>query len=839
LPDMAGNSLADGKGSGAAEDDDSGGDALETSSVSSGAPTAKNSTVDAHHSADMSLPPPAKQMTGSSVLVQDDHVGDEGQSYEAAVENYMVDNLSSSGSSMGPPPGIEDDDDAAVKGANTQGRGRGGAAPVVYTPGAITSASNFTNTNAVQPSTVSVAHSTAHRRTLLRSIHEDVLLIPELFASEGGVDLLTMWIRHSLRLCLSVGGKDSSLRSSLHRTPHGRPQRGLQTQLLRLPAEAVAELDRSSDLFLLLLDVFRAIVLGSEGNEVQFVRSGGVHGLLDLIEALALAHGLMERSAHHARILAVDTNVDVFSETEPTATRTQYSIAAGEQKEKKGVLLYAMTLLSDLLDNCPSALDEFVTWHSCHLFISPLTPEVQECWSASKGVEAVQLLLCLWAAGLPARNSNNTSSMECTSTNVGLELLRLHLRSVLRTALKEEYVCRLLHRRAKMGVLEADAIRGYYRYVHSEGTAAAASGEKEGQEVTDAAVLAYTERLLRRHRKRNAIPFEQHIALLVDDTLGLCLKVYGCLAAVGFESLHAAETESAALPSLHVDLSSLERSLLVQIAALPALCVDEVSTAMAEVAMVTNGETQEEAEAAAAWRPTTPDRKALHTAAVEAAVRASELEQIVEVGAQVQQARGAQLYHRFLVTQLRHPVAPPADGRPGAVRGAWKTQRRFSTTIGGTPATPIVAAAAAAEGMGAAGECPGDFAVELAARLSTRLAAEEKLRQQRIVSTVRQMNPVRRLESEKEGEWRADDARLMSTAPPALGSSRTPYFSLMNSAHASAAERQPASSFCVLSPPRRPAPPLAERLHKKQAMIARSVRKVPYDEAPITGSRKT
>ncbi|KPI86176.1 hypothetical protein ABL78_4765 [Leptomonas seymouri] len=723
-----------------------------------------------------------------------------GQYHDTAIEIAMMDcSTSSSGSSMGPPPGEE----WVGEGEAVQRECKSGAAATNLT---------LNSANDTQQKDGLFASTASRPSTLLRSMREGVLLIPSLFANEGGIELLTQWIRHTLSLCLS--DRRQNLPSVSQTSPRQR------APVLCLEVDEVAELDRTSDLFLLLLDVFRAIVLGSEGNEKEFVRSGGVHGLLDLIEAFALAHGLMERAASHARLVAADATVAAYAEME---TQTTAEAKLG-QKDRQRVMFYAMTLLSDLLDNCPRALDEFSTWHSGRIFTSPLTPDVQECWAASKGISAVQLLLCLWVADLPARGDR--CSMAAPSTNSGLELLRLHLRPALRRALKEAYVCRLLRRRAKIGALEADEIRCYYHYIYAEdGAVEGCEGAETKDDMTNAVVMAYMERLMRRHSKPNAIPSTQQIALLVNDTLGLCLKVYGCLAVVGFDSLCAAEMETAASPSLHMNLSSLERSFLVQIAALPALCVDEVSTAMAEVALENEMETS---VSASAWRPTTPDRTTLSSAAAEALVRARELDQIIEVGAQAQQARGTQLYHRYLVTQLRQPVAPPADGRPGAVKGAWKTQRRLSSTIGGAPVTPAVIA------TGTTGEHLGVHAAELAARLSTRLATEERQYQQSVASTILQRSIVRVQSAVEEDD---DGARLRSAYPMTLGSSRTPYASLMNSVQAAASNRQPATPFHVTPPPRRSALPLTERFQKRQAMIARSVRKFPLDASTPKGNQ--
>ncbi|CAG9581818.1 conserved hypothetical protein [Leishmania major strain Friedlin] len=687
-------------------------------------------------------------------------------------------NMSFSGSSMGP---LEvDDDDAAVSdhrrpAASSRAAGDGESAA----------------------RSINCVSAPSHTRVLLRSVHSQVLRIPDLFAEHGGVHLLTSWMRHVMRLCLSARPEQQQL---LQR----RSSEGASPQLT---TEEMANLEHYGDVFLLLLDVLRAIVMGCKASEMQFVESGGVRGMLDLMEAYALAHGLIDQAARHVRL---------------TAGESCGSAAAGTEdyKEQEGVLTYAATLLSDLLESCPRAIDAFATWRSCRIAFSPLTPDVRECRMPSDdGIEAVQLLLCLWASEMPARKGGGAAQ----ATPSGLRLLRLHLRPALRTALREEYVCRLLHRRAKLGVLEAEAVRNYYHYLHSEAVPATTSQTPE-EGVPDSVVLAYMEKLMSLSSRRPAVEPEQQIALLIYGALGLCMKVYGCLSTVGFDLLRTAETEALGVPSIGARLSSLERSLLVQIAALPALCVDEISLAMAEVALeydsLPAGADSESSDAscrasddAATWRPTSPDRRLLCAAAQEAAVRAGELNQLIEVGEQVQQARESQLYSRFLVTQLRQPVGRLADGRPGAVKGSWKTQRCLSTTRESFLARHRSACALSA--------------AELAARLSTRLAAEQLQRQQ--------CNGTQTGASVgEEQSW----AGPPSTAPSVLGRSRTPYAALMDSVNAATHERLSATLFSIVGPPQRPSVPLTQRHQQRQAMIARSLRKLPLDQSTPKGPHK-
>lgn len=685
-----------------------------------------------------------------------------------------------------------------------------------------------------------VSHSTSpgngplsdpgHPCMLLRSVHSHVLRIPELFAEHSGVDLLTSWLRHTLGLCLTAHPKRGAKQAA---SGHQRIAAELR-ELPQLTAEEVSALDYYSDLFLLLLDVFRAIVLGCKANEMQFVQSGGVHGMLDVMEAYALAHGLIHQAARHARL------------TDAGVSTAAAAATVSEVRESEGVLNYATTLLSDLLESCPRAIDAFATWRSRHILASPLTPDMHENRSRGEdGIEAVQLLLCLWASEMPAHGAAAPSPLSGPPT--GLQLLRLHLRPALRTALKETYVSRLLQRRAKLGVLQAEAIRNYYRYLHTDDTSTAASTAAT-ESVSDAVVLAYMEKLMsRRSSSRSAVAPEQHIALLVYGALGLCMKVYACLSTVGFDCLRAAEAETQMTPSMGVRLSALERSYLVQVAALPTLCVDEIAVTMAEVALeddwlatapTTVATTPVEAADApaassddGAWRPTTPDRQVLRAAAKEAAVRAGELDQLVEVGAQVQQARESQLYNRFLVTQLRQPVGQPADGRPGAVPGTWKTQRRQSTTRG--------SAYTDSDGNG-----PTALAADLAASLSTRLAGEQLRQQQRMASSVRAKQQ-RSLAGTRTGGTTGEDEEaaapsLDGQGAPAytsavLGSSRTPYASLMNSVNAAAQERLPVTPYSLLPTPRRPSVPLTQRHQHRQAMIARSLRKLPHDPPSQAG----
>ncbi|CBZ37541.1 hypothetical protein, conserved [Leishmania donovani] len=693
--------------------------------------------------------------------------------------DLSISNMSFSGSSMGP---LEVDGEDAVVIAHRR-------------PAASSRAAGDGESAACS---ISCLSTPSHTRVLLRSVHSQALCIPDLFAEHGGVHLLTSWMRHVMRLCLSARPEQQQ-QLLLRRSSGGAAP--------KLTKEEVANLEHYGDVFLLLLDVLRAIVMGCKASEMQFVESGGVRGMLDLMEAYALAHGLIDQASRHVRL---------------TARESCGSAAAGtaDHKEQEGVLMYATTLLSDLLESCPRAIDAFATWRSCRIALSPLTPDVLECRMPSDdGIEAVQLLLCLWASEMPARKSGGAAQ----ATPSGLRLLRLHLRPALRTALREEYVCRLLHRRAKLGVLEAEAIRNFYRYLHSEAVPATTSQTPE-EGVPDSVVLAYMEKLMSRSSRCPAVVPEQQIALLIDGALGLCMKVYGCLSTVGFDLLRTAEAEALAVPSIGARLSSLERSLLVQIAALPALCVDEISLAMAEVALeydsLQAGADSESSEAsrhasenAAAWRPTSPDRRVLCAAAQEAAVRAGELDQLIEVGEQVQEARESQLYSRFLVTQLRQPVGRLADGRPGAVKGSWKTQRCLSTTRGSFVARNRNALALSA--------------AELGARLSTRLAAEQLQR--------RQFNGTQTGASVgEEQSW----ASPPSTAPSVLGSSRTPYATLMDSVNAAAHERLSATLFSIVGPPHRPSVPLTQRHQQRQAMIARSLRKLPLDQSTPKGPHK-
>ncbi|KAG5493819.1 hypothetical protein JKF63_01651 [Porcisia hertigi] len=667
----------------------------------------------------------------------------------------------------------------------------------------LTEHSRATGSDASAAESLNDASAQECRSALLRCVDSEVLRIPELFAEQGGVGVLASWLRHVLRLCFSARPRPPPVPQS-SRGASAAPQ---------LTAEEVANLERYANTFLLLLDVLRANVMGCENNEMQFVESGGVHGILDLMEACALARGLIDKAFRHARLAVADSCS---------------SAAAGIEgcKEQNDLLNYATTLLSDLLESCPRAIDAFFTWRSRHIVLSPLTPDVRECQLPSNdGIEAVQLLLCLWVSEMPVRE---TGSLPATpSISSGLMLLRFHLRPALRTALREEYVCRLLSRRAKLEVLQTDVIRNYYRYLHAEAAPGTAS---KTEDVPDAVVLAYMEKLVSRSGRNSFAAPEQQIPLVIYRALGLSMKVYGCLSTVGFDSLCAAEAETLEAPSMGVRLSSLERSLLIQVAALPALCVDEISAAMAEVALegqhllddevnpVGSDAGDHASDASTAWRPTTPDRRVLCTAAEEAGVRGKEIYQLIELGVQVQKARNSQLFNRFLVSQLRQPVGQPADGRPGAVRGLWKTQRRLSFTRGSALVLDSDKAVPSA--------------AELSARLSTRLAAEQQQQQQQLIASTVCVPPHLDGTQTKGSVGEAQSTAKQLGDPLALlGSSRTPYPSLMNTIDAATHGQRFAMSFSVVAPPRRPAVPLTQRHKQRQAMIARSLRRFSQDKS--------
>lgn len=651
------------------------------------------------------------------------------------------------------------------------------------------------NANATRENTEDVEAAEArhsHQHIFLASSHAGILLIPGSFAENDGIEVLTSWMQHVQQRC------EASL-NQVNKLPlHPGKESSTQRSERRIAMECYKEL------LLQLLDVFRALVLGCEDNESSFVEANGVSCLLNLIELCGIANGTIDNAVVRARQCIVPDS-------------STHAPSAGKEAVYGDILQYAVTLLADLLDCSTTAVTAFGSWRSERLDHSPLgcadclIPNGSPC-------NAVQLLLSLWASELPP-----LKGFLAPSTSTGLELLQLQLRPALRAALKQEYIIRLVQRRMEDGSLDAAVAHSLYKEL-LDGATPTLESDMDVLMCMDAVSRAYT---------NNSV--SERIATVVEQSLGICSKVHACLDAVGFDALGT--TVITPSVSLHLNLSPLERSYVVQVAALPSLCIDEVSAAMADVALQYGIEMEKERVRRVSLRPTSPDQMILRSAQNEASSRASELNQIIQAGCHVEKIRELQLYNRFLVTRLRQPLGCPADGRPGAVKGAWKSQRRFSATVGSAVAVSFpdgtqdqnsgtlnVSPSAVVTALRSTALAPAD----LAAQLNSRLTEGERTTYLSEGATNSASNDHQFSSSEPTPltvlqKW-------AQTASADLSNKRIPYGSLMDTAAVSRRKKF-STTFTITPPPRSQNASPAERRSKRQAMIAQSLKKLPQELA--------
>ncbi|CBH15284.1 hypothetical protein, conserved [Trypanosoma brucei gambiense DAL972] len=304
--------------------------------------------------------------------------------------------------------------------------------------------------------------------------------------------------------------------------------------------------ERNKELLAAALNCVRVFLIGNEAGQAQFVRGDGVNTLLTVIEA-----HLGEDSGQL---------FDTVEGGHPPA------------------LHLTLTILADLLRENAEARDAFLKWFN-------YTSQVVEKADDGK-VNAVQLLLRLWNEGAPSSETHDGSQrvesgcdVSSVATTVGREP-RLRKRdfdylkiSTTSTTLTKTYdVCEDIDDASAGRPAVATELRPSSWGLNSLGL--------QGRELVTAALwrrYADLERMDRFNTEASssgelASPrgFRELLSAPICKVLGLRVGVYACLAALGFERI----SEVKASPS--------ERVKLLHIAALEALCKDEVWGAIAE-----------------------------------------------------------------------------------------------------------------------------------------------------------------------------------------------------------------------------------------------------------------
>ncbi|CCW67611.1 unnamed protein product [Phytomonas sp. Hart1] len=355
----------------------------------------------------------------------------------------------------------------------------------------------------------------------------------------------------------------------------------------------------------------------------------------------------------------------------------------------------------------------------------------------------------------------------------GLSLLRVFIRDKINMILRQGYIRRLVHRKAALGLLpasiysadapsltdsnsdaeelssprsqeriqnEATLLRyyifvkeGFWIFTQGEEVEAdnqgGAAGVEDWFESEDAKQLALKETLTWLNTKTvlNRSFITEAISVWLKEHLGLGVKVYSCLAALGFGRListvvgkdianctfsqsgpdlthHIKDSgeEMDSIPNTHpadallmmkmgeFPLTSAERSHLVVMAAIPSLCIDELCLAMSSTAKIfpTMGDTNESGlmdystiyqshiePNLGLIRPTTSDQRYLRGILPDVLKRGQELCELINLGYSLEQTYQTQKLDRFLITRISKDLSNKYDKVKKTISSSGKAKK--------------------------------------------------------------------------------------------------------------------------------------------------------------------
>ncbi|KEG15644.1 hypothetical protein DQ04_00011110 [Trypanosoma grayi] len=424
---------------------------------------------------------------------------------------------------------------------------------------------------------------------------DNVAMTQEAFMSLGGVSLLLQLVRFSLSSPLGVGEENS--------------------ELLRA-----------------VLDCVRAFVLGNDVIQEQFVQEDGVHILLSIVEVFA-GQCIGSPAAETSECGAADQ-----SPLTPT-----------------------LTILADLLHKCAEAREAFLQWCS-YATEEPRDMEDDGC------INATQLLLRLWIEG-PATNNEplahtiqeprpqQQQQQEACVVNVEENAENRNNGSEVLTAVSQQCSAggsfRQTDKTVDLPVLRADCWGLQILGLHSREIVTAELRNRYRElECCDAGVTSEKE-----ENDSATQQARERLAASLCHVLGLRVKIYACLAAVGFDRL------------VDVKSSALERVKLLHVAALPSVCRDEIWSAIAEcvdlrgraciVPLEKNKDNNNSAGDAAdvtqqpAVVPIVPDADQLLKVLLDVDAHTTELRSLAQACIDMHTAHEEEATRRFFLSRLR------------------------------------------------------------------------------------------------------------------------------------------------------------------------------------------
>lgn len=640
------------------------------------------------------------------------------------------------------------------------------------------------------------------------SRHRDAFTTEAEFLKAGGVEALLEWtacVLEPQRPAAALVGRNGSLVSRTRTATGnggGAKDSGNNDDDGPVPPLLESFLVRHLSLLSSLLDAVSALVVGRTGSEATLVEAGGVHVLLELAEALAIASdpGNIFAPFMHSAVTIGNSGGDAAvcrppldatvivrdalcamkdadtkdraaaaAHTTNTTTTTDKSINKSRSPQRAAfhaALSYTLNILSEVLMANREAREQFVQWRSRRI-VRALT---------GVHMNGAQLLINLWMAALPADTSSGDDGLGevygeegdsglATAARAGLGLLRLSVRGAIGEDLRREYVRRLLREKYANALgricgynenFDASSIGGSTHrgsaVVDFMTRRRSSDTSNDGTGASPGAMSPFTEEELVRYavyivqgndnnttttatqdrelvvasildgdpalrqltvRSMVALIFEVHeesgglppsnlSPAFLERAVGLGVRVHSCLAALGFEAMVRASDAGNIVNSGGdiqgsdtavavgggddgermeaayglIALTPAERAQLIVIAALPALCVDELCLTMADVALAgglgdsrsssssvnssssRNANNISPSDVNVLIRPTSPDRRSLVGLLGDIYNRGSELAQLTRLCEEVETAQVVQMLDRFLATRIRFgPIA--------------------------------------------------------------------------------------------------------------------------------------------------------------------------------------